>query len=102
MTTVCLFLLVTIVLTIVAAGPFGERTLIIGTTPLARMVVAELAARPGGRTRLVGVVDDGSGTVEPPLTTLVVGPLSRLAAIIDEIRPDRIVIALADRRGLLP
>jgi exopolysaccharide biosynthesis polyprenyl glycosylphosphotransferase len=102
MTTLCLLLFVMIVLAIVATGPFGERTLIIGTTPLARTLIAELAARPAGRTRLVGVVDDGNGTVEPPFGPLLVGPLSRLAAIIDEIRPDRIVITLADRRGRLP
>jgi lipopolysaccharide/colanic/teichoic acid biosynthesis glycosyltransferase len=40
--------------------------------------------------------------VERQLGRLLVGPLARLATIVEEIRPDRIVIALADRRGRLP
>jgi len=47
-------------------------------------------------------VDDSGRIVERPLDELLVGPLARLAAIVEEMRPDRIVIALADRRGRLP
>jgi lipopolysaccharide/colanic/teichoic acid biosynthesis glycosyltransferase len=63
----------------------GERLLIVGTSPLARLVIEEIARRPH-RYALVGVVEDGYG-------------LDRLIAA---RRPTRIVVAFADRRGRLP
>ena len=63
----------------------GERLLIVGTSPLARLVVEEIARRPQ-RYALVGVVEDGAD-------------LDRLVA---ERRPDRIVVGFADRRGRVP
>ncbi len=82
--------------------PFRKRTLIVGTTPLARLIVDEMASRPGGRQLIAGVVDDVRGEIEAPFTNLLVGTLGRLPDIVEKIRPDRIVIALADRRGRLP
>ena len=82
--------------------PFAERLLIVGTTPLAGKLVAELEARGGGIHRLAGIVDDGADTAELPLRNRLIGPLGRLAEIINEVQPDRIVVALADRRGRLP
>jgi len=63
----------------------GERLLIVGTSPLARLVVEEIARRPH-RYALVGVAEDGVD-------------LDRLVA---ERQPDRIVVGFADRRGRLP
>ena len=63
----------------------AERVLIVGTSPLARLVIEEIARRPN-RYVLVGVVEDGMD-------------LDRLIAA---RRPDRIVVAFADRRGRLP
>ncbi|HZO43149.1 MAG TPA: sugar transferase [Methylomirabilota bacterium] len=62
-----------------------ERLLIVGTSPLARLVIEEIARRPN-RYALVGVVEDGLD-------------LDRLIAA---RRPSRIVVAFADRRGRLP
>ena len=62
-----------------------ERLLIVGTSPLARLVIEEIARRPN-RYSLVGVVEDGLD-------------LDRLIAA---RRPSRIVVAFADRRGRLP
>ena len=63
----------------------GERLVIVGTSPLARLVVEEIARRPR-RYALVGVAEDGAD-------------LDRLVA---ERQPDRIVVGFADRRGRLP
>jgi lipopolysaccharide/colanic/teichoic acid biosynthesis glycosyltransferase len=63
----------------------GERLLIVGTSPLARLVIEEVARHPH-RFSLVGVVEDGTD-------------LDRLIAA---RRPDRIVVAFADRRGRMP
>jgi exopolysaccharide biosynthesis polyprenyl glycosylphosphotransferase len=83
-------------------GAFASRVLIVGTSPLARRLVVEMLDRPSIRHRVAGVVVDDASAVEPPVSTLVAGPLSRLGALITELNPDRIVIALADRRGRLP
>jgi exopolysaccharide biosynthesis polyprenyl glycosylphosphotransferase len=81
----------------------GTHVLVIGTTPLARKVIGEIAARRHGDTVLAGVVGDADSVpLESPLDRLTVGPLDELDAIIDKVRPDRIVIAVADRRGRLP
>jgi len=82
--------------------PFGQRTLIIGTTPLARRLVAEIAARCKGSCVLAGVVAEADGPVHPTFNELLVGPLAGLGAIVQAVRPHRIVLALADRRGRLP
>jgi exopolysaccharide biosynthesis polyprenyl glycosylphosphotransferase len=80
----------------------ATRVLVIGTTPLARQIVARLAAGRG-RYRLAGIVAEGTAeSQQPPLDPLLAGRLDRLGEAIDTARPDRIVIALADRRGRLP
>src|SRR5689334_20469144 len=77
-----------------------ERVLIIGTSPLARQLVDEFAAR-GGREQLVGIVDDLEAS-EALTAARVAGPLARLGPIVADLQPDRIVVALSDRRGRLP
>src|SRR5437667_6027756 len=79
----------------------GARVLIIGTSPLAHQLVAEIAARQGGGYHVVGVVNDVN-EADPPVASLLAGPLASLGSIIEDLRPDRIVIALSDRRGRLP
>lgn len=64
----------------------GERVLILGGSPLARQVVEEIARRPYLGYVVVGVVDDAEN----------------LDRVIETTRPDRIVVALAERRGRLP
>jgi exopolysaccharide biosynthesis polyprenyl glycosylphosphotransferase len=78
----------------------ASRVVILGTGPLAIMVIEELESRYGSDV-ITGVVDD-----EPPrgnwLRRLWLGPLDRLAEIVQEVHADRIVVALQDRRGHLP
>jgi lipopolysaccharide/colanic/teichoic acid biosynthesis glycosyltransferase len=64
---------------------FPERLLIVGTSPLTRRVVEEIARHPH-RYRLVGMVEDGID-------------LDRLIAA---RRPHRIVVGFTDRRGRVP
>lgn len=65
---------------------FVERLLIVGASPLARTVVEEVERRPDLRYTVVGAVDDAED----------------LARVLDATRPDRIVVALTERRGRLP
>jgi exopolysaccharide biosynthesis polyprenyl glycosylphosphotransferase len=85
----------------VRRGAFAARVLIIGSSPLARQLVTEMSAHRHAWHRVAGVVDDSSET-DPPLGSTVAPPLGRLGSIIEDLRPDRIVVALADRRGRLP
>jgi len=93
---------ITMIAVFVRYGAFASRVLIVGTSPLARSIVVEMLRRPPYRERIAGVVVDDAKAVAPPVSGLLAGPIARLGAIIRETRPDRIVIALTDRRGRLP
>jgi len=64
----------------------GERVLILGGSPLARQVTDEIERRRDLRYTVVGVVDDAQN----------------LDRVIEAARPDRLVVALTERRGRLP
>src|SRR5206468_2595984 len=59
----------------------GERVLIVGTSALARQIIKEIERRPDLRYAVVGVVDDAEN----------------LGRVVEATRPDRIVVALAER-----
>jgi len=63
-----------------------ERVLILGASPLTRQVIDEIERWPDLGYVVVGVVDDAVN----------------LGRVIEATRPDRIVVALAERRGRLP
>ncbi|TLY28705.1 MAG: sugar transferase [Nitrospirae bacterium] len=79
---------------------FLDRVLILGATPLAQSLIAELEARQ--HCKVIGVVDDvlSSDPVVP--RHLLLGSRRHLRHIIEEVRPSRIVAALTERRGRLP
>lgn len=69
---------------------------------MAAKLVEELESAEGSRYVLAGLVDD-----EPPKAawarhTRWLGPPARLAEIVERVRPERIVVAFADRRDRLP
>jgi lipopolysaccharide/colanic/teichoic acid biosynthesis glycosyltransferase len=51
---------------------------------------------------VVGAVADPPASAPGPVSCPVLGPCSRLAEIVDDLRPDRIVVALPERRGGTP
>lgn len=79
----------------------AERILILGTTPLAEQLVREIDARPHGHHTVVGVLDDVVPLAEHCAGRFA-GGLCRLRDAIDELKPHRIVVALAERRGKAP
>ena len=81
---------------------FADRVLVLGAGPLARRVIHEIESRPNFRYSVVGVVDDGNGVEPADLPYPVLGPLERLDKIIDDVKPDRLVVALTERRGRMP
>jgi exopolysaccharide biosynthesis polyprenyl glycosylphosphotransferase len=84
------------------AFPRAERILILGMTPLAEQLIREIEARPGCRRVVVGVLDDVPPSPDDSASHFFVGSLSRLQPIVDQLRPHRIVVAFAERRGKTP
>lgn len=95
-----LFLTSALISLMARRGAFASRVLIIGNSPLARQLVAEINTHRHARDRVAGVVEETS-EADPALGPSV-GNSLRLGRIIEELSPDRIVVALADRRGRLP
>ena len=81
---------------------FADRVLVLGAGPLARRVIHEIESRPNFRYSVVGVVDDGNAVEPGDMPYPVLGPLERLDKIIDDVKPDRLIVALTERRGRMP
>ena len=88
--------------TIMRRRAFADRVLVLGTGGLARRIIHETESRPNFRYAIVGVVEEGNGVDATGLPYPVLGPLERLDKIIDEVRPDRLIVALTERRGRMP
>jgi exopolysaccharide biosynthesis polyprenyl glycosylphosphotransferase len=78
-------------------APFSERVLILGGGPLATELARHIRTRPDLALRLVGVVGPGPEPGAPHL-----GDYGDVGDVIRRHRPDRIVVAMPDRRGNLP
>jgi exopolysaccharide biosynthesis polyprenyl glycosylphosphotransferase len=79
----------------------AERLLILGTTPLATQLVRELdRRRDRRRRRLLGLLSEGAP--DDSVSALCLGPISLLETVVEQRRPHRIVVALAERRGSTP
>jgi sugar transferase (PEP-CTERM system associated) len=88
--------------TIMRSRPFRERLLILGASDLAARLIHEIELQPHLRFDVAGVVDDGPGSSSVFARHALLGPLARVDKIVEELRPDRIVVALSERRGRLP
>jgi exopolysaccharide biosynthesis polyprenyl glycosylphosphotransferase len=81
--------------------PFVERLLLVGVSPLTRKLVQEIEAQPHRAFTIVGIADDGSAG-ECPGRYPLLGPLTHLDKIVEQVRPHRVVIGMTERRGRLP
>lgn len=88
--------------TIMRRRAFADRVVVLGTGPLARRIIQEIESRPNFRYAIVGVVDEGNGVDTDGLPYPVLGPLERLDKLIDDVKPDRLIVALTERRGRMP
>jgi exopolysaccharide biosynthesis polyprenyl glycosylphosphotransferase len=77
-----------------------SRVLILGNGPLVSKLIEELESSPAARYVLTGVLDNEP--LREGTRAVWLGSLDRLAVIVEEVRADRIVVALRDRRGQLP
>src|SRR2546422_1841533 len=94
-----ILLLRAVVSRVVRSRRFVQRLLIVGASPLGWRLVHEIESRLDYRYAVAATVD---ATAEPADAPIVTAPLDRLDEIVDGIRPDMIVLALADWRGRLP
>lgn len=85
---------------------FADRVLILGTSVLAWKIAEEIEAAPHLGYVILGFVEDNHGAggkgVSPHTPYPMFAPLERLEGIINQLHPDRIIVALAERRGRLP
>jgi len=79
-----------------------ERILVLGMTPLTAQLVATIDRRPDPRRCVVGVLDDVPPQPGHPLAPWYLGPLRGLASVVNPVKPNRIVVALGERRGRMP
>jgi exopolysaccharide biosynthesis polyprenyl glycosylphosphotransferase len=77
-----------------------SRLLILGNGPIVSKLIEELESSPAPRYVLTGVLDNQP--LREGTRAVWLGRLDRLAAIVEEVRADRIIVALPDRRGQLP
>jgi exopolysaccharide biosynthesis polyprenyl glycosylphosphotransferase len=88
--------------TVMRHRAFADRVLILGTGALATRLMQEIEARPNFRYAIAGVADEGNSAHGADLRHPVLGPLERLDKIVEQVKPDRIIVALAERRGRMP
>jgi exopolysaccharide biosynthesis polyprenyl glycosylphosphotransferase len=82
--------------------PFARRTLIVGAGPLARRILEAIGDQPRARYAPIGVVADGPAGLSASIPGPILGTLWEIDAILGETRPDRVIVALDERRGRLP
>ena len=81
---------------------FDARPIVIlGTGPMTSKLVEEVDSSNDG-CRLAGLVDHQRPTDDALRSIPWLGSFDHLSEIVDRVRPSRIVVALADRRGHLP
>lgn len=80
----------------------ARRILLVGLSPIVEELAAHIAAHPELGLAVAGHVDDGGGAAGPPGTGNRLGPLGELQKVATEVRPDLLVVGIADRRGQMP
>ena len=80
----------------------GERILLVGSADAVQDLAREIKHRPDLPIELLGTVSENEES-HPPIEGLKdLGSLSHLESIISETSPDRVIVALKERRQQLP
>jgi exopolysaccharide biosynthesis polyprenyl glycosylphosphotransferase len=89
------------VVLVIRRQQFYGPIVILGTGPMTSKLIEEVDSSSDG-CRVAGLIDDEPPKAGAPRTIPFLGSFDRLSEIVDRVRPSRIVVALADRRGRLP
>lgn len=81
----------------------GERILLVGSGASVQALTRELRGRPDLPINLLGIVEEEAGSSAGALNGLEsLGTLDQLQRILEDSKPDRLIIALKERRMQLP
>lgn len=80
---------------------YARPIVILGTGPMTSKLIEEVDSSNDG-CHVAGLVDHEAPKSGTSKTIPFLGSFDRLSEIVDRVRPSRIVVALADRRGRLP
>lgn len=80
----------------------AKRVLFYGTNAAALEAGGSLAAHPELGLSLAGYIDDERPALTPLNGGRVLGSTAELARVVSEVRPDRIVVGVTERRGGMP
>ena len=80
----------------------AKRVLFYGTNPAALEAGGSLAAHPELGLALAGYIDDERPAGTPLNGARVLGSTAELARVVSEVRPDRIVVGVTERRHGMP
>jgi exopolysaccharide biosynthesis polyprenyl glycosylphosphotransferase len=87
-----------VIYTLSKRAPFSEAVLLLGGGPLAAELARQIRTRPDLALRLVGVLNPAGADDDAPR----LGGYGDIGDVVRRVRPDRIVVAMPDRRGNLP
>jgi exopolysaccharide biosynthesis polyprenyl glycosylphosphotransferase len=82
--------------------PRGRRILILGSSPMAQKLIEDMAAPGSPRFVVAGIVDNTRPEGDTFAGVPWLGRGDELAEILATVQPERIVVAVADRRDRLP
>jgi sugar transferase (PEP-CTERM system associated) len=86
----------------VASGMLEQKVLVLGTGELAHSVAAALASREDLRVTVAGYLTGGEPSGAPPKGGRILGRVEELIPIVRSTQVDRIIVALEERRNVLP
>jgi exopolysaccharide biosynthesis polyprenyl glycosylphosphotransferase len=86
---------------VVRSRSLTDRLLLVGISPLSLNLIREIKSRPDAGT-VVGVVQDGNSAGALPPGIPVFQSTDDIAGIIRSVKPNRVIVTLAERRGRLP
>ena len=92
----------TIYASFVESAFHAERVLFLGTSKLARQIEWGLAEKPQLGMVSIGYVGDPAEGDDPLPEGVLLGPLEGFRRVVEEKRPDLIVVAMSERRDRLP
>jgi exopolysaccharide biosynthesis polyprenyl glycosylphosphotransferase len=84
--------------TLAKRRPFSQRVLLLGSGRVAGEIVRHIRSRPDLALQVIGAL----GPVTDVLPAKRLGDYADLGEIVGRHRPDRIIVAMPDRRGSLP
>ncbi len=79
-------------------GVGNERVLLVGTGEYGRMVMRNIVARPELGWELLGFLNEEDGSDNGDIGRFkMLGPIQQLGQVVEELRPDRVIICLSWR-----